>query len=471
MRIVRVAVVAFLILLPTGVMAADGSTPEASGAESVTSAFFEATPVYTFGRRPIVLGTSDLLPTHPPFMELTLAHHRAGGLVAEIKGSWRPELWLQSPINIPWGPEGNRLAFENNSIVIGYLSVPTGVGEIVLGRQRVSLGPSPLTNILVSRQVPYVDGLLYTVNLGRWSMTHLLATLDNRRAAGDLAVPFAREGYDWGITTILLSSRRFVWSAAALELGIGAQTIISRNYNAFQAGDVLPVFSIHNAYPGNNNLLITFDGTYAITDELSAYAAVGFDDIDAGMFGIADDEIPTIWAWFLGVDAARQTRHGQAAVTAEVGSTHYLWGSFEDEYPLSRSIYRMRADGLHRQMPLNSPFGPARLWFLAEGSVDLTGSLRVAPKLLLLAGDPDVDLVSLPYAPRETRREFLLLRGTGVLSWDPHPSATLSLAPGFDYTDETFHPSLSLGAVWRTTFEWRQSSTAGGPPADELPSY
>lgn len=418
-------------------------------------------PALTLGTTPTALGPLDDLTAQPPLLTTTLSYAGDNGVSASITGTWRAEYHLDHPHNVPWGPPGNRVAFENNSISEGYLGFAGRVGWVRFGRQPVSLGPSRLSNLQVSQTVPFLDAIAYGVSLGRWSLTQAIATLENRAGIDDLSIPFARTGYDFGISTILLSTRRFHWSAPRVRLGIGAQAILTRDYNAFQLGDVLPVFSVHNAEPGKNNLFITFDGEVDLSDALSAYAIVGLDDINAGVAGVTDDAIPTIWAAIAGVrfDPARDPR--ALTLDAEIGYTHELWGSFEDTHPLSRSLYRLRADGGFLVMPLTSPYGPAKTWLRAVASVPILDSLTIAPDLLVLAGDPAIDLVSLEYTALAPSWRFMLARLRVAATWQPVPALSATIAPAVDLTVGA--PKLRLAISGRWLYEL--AIERGGAPA------
>lgn len=433
--------------------------PAVSGAQSLVSADAVLSPAATIGGLPAALDTVDLLTAQPPFLTTTFAYSSVQGLEASITGTWRAELQLENPHNVPVGPKGNRVAIENNSVTEGYLGYAGESGWVRAGRQDLSLGPSRLSNLHVSQPVPFLDAVAYGLEMGRWSLTHAIATLYNRRGANDIGFAFARDDYDFEISTILLSARRFAWHAPRATLGIGAQAVVSRDYNAFALGDVFPVFSIHNAKPGKNNLFISFDGELALSENVAAYALLGLDDINGATVGIADGPIPTIWALIGGVKADWPARRGRqlagTAITldAELGYTHALWGSFEDSHPLSRSIYRLYADGSNRLMPLSSPYGPARLWTRATAAIPIGKTVVLAPDVLVLAGDPEVDLVSLPYAPVSATLRYLLARLSLGGTWTPTPTLSASLRPEVDFRPGSVDLRLTIGGTWRYGFD------------------
>jgi len=367
---------------------------------------------YTHGGLPTVLGSLDRVAYALPVHELTLGVVTADGVEARVTNWLQKEYHLDGNWNLERGPENNPLPLENNSLVEGFLALPLNYGRIVIGRQNVHVGPESRNSLLIADTVPYLDAVRWSVDLGRWGMTQVIATLENRNTAPDwTAFPGPEDDYGFGQTVILLSSRRFAWHSPTLEIGIGAQALLSRVNNAFQFGDVLPIFSIHNGDVGPNNLSVTFDLTGRSFADHTQYVMIGFDDIDANVIGIGDSGVPTIWALLAGGDGVVRRLGLVIRYHADFGMTHYLWGSYDDNLYLSRSIYRMRTDARTIALPLSSPYGPGRL--SAELGVDARiagGKTSIGLSSLLLYGDPSVNLFTMSYEATDTSLQRMLFR-------------------------------------------------------------
>jgi hypothetical protein len=285
--------------------------------------------------------------------------------------------------NLPGSLAGDPVALENNDVMAGYLLYSPGPFEIVFGRQPFSIGPSPLTSLVVSRSVPYLDALDVGLDLGRLHMTLLLSTLENRQASGDNA-GYVTDPYSFGETVVLHNIHYFEYDFGFLRAGIGGQVIIIRPQNAFQIADFFPVFSWHNADIVPNNLTLTLDVSAVPVSGLELYAQCGFDDINASLFG-SDSSIPTITAGLAGASWTSRWTHASLDAVIELGATHYLWGSFDNGEYLARAIDRVHVDGGNQWLPLNSPFGPGVVWLLARVAVSTPWDLDLTASMQLLS--------------------------------------------------------------------------------------
>ena len=135
---------------------------------------------------------------------------------------------------------------------------------------------------------------------------------------------------------------------------------------------------------------------------------------------------------------------------AEFVATHYLWGSYDDAWALSRSIYRLWTDAGSLLLPLTSPYGSGRRSFETRLALDLPPRLCVSLSTLLLAGDPSVDLVTTPYASREIVTSFLLFR----VDWSAEVELVAGLAAtagaSIDVLPSEVRPRFALGLRWVT---------------------
>jgi hypothetical protein len=390
-----------------------------------------------------------------PLGILTMSYQTDLSLALFIEATIQREYYLPNlPDNGFSSLPGNPVAIENNFVRLGYLMYSSHPLEIVFGRQEFSLGPSPLTSLIVSREVPFLDALDVNLSLGRLHMTLLLSTLENRQTVNDLA-PVGP--YDFTKTVILHNIHYFEYDFGFIRAGIGGQVVINRPENAFQIADFFPVFSWHNASIVPNNLTLTVDVSAVPLPGLEVYAQYGFDDINATVFGGNDASIPTIDAGLIGV--AWRDRWPQSSLEAilEAGFTHYLWGSFEDDVPLARAINRVYLDGMGQWMPLNSPFGPGVTWVLARASVATPWNLDINASVNFLARNPLASLVG-PYEAdvvvASASRELSLQAGIEVV-FTPWKWLRVTLEPEIYVTAHRTWMELTIGAG--TALEARRS--------------
>ncbi|MCX7030737.1 MAG: hypothetical protein NTU62_11555 [Spirochaetes bacterium] len=350
-----------------------------------------------------------------------------------------------STSNLPSPLPGNPVALENNDVQSGYLLYSPGPFEIVFGRQRFSLGPSPLTSLVVSRAVPYLDALDVSLSLGRLHMTLLVSTLENRATIDDGAhgtAPYASDE-----TVILHNVHYFEYDFGFIRAGIGAQVIIIRPANAFQIADFFPVFSWHNADIVPNNLTLTMDVSAVPYPGLELYAQYGFDDINASFVSV-DGTIPTITAGLIGASWRSRWPRSSLEAVLEAGFTHYLWGSFDDGAYLARAIYRLHVDGINEWIPLNSPFGPGTIWVLARASLTTPWNLDVVAKAQFLARNPSANLTG-TYDGSEAIANAALepsLQAGVEVAYSPWKWLRVTLEPVLHCTSAKTWMELTIGA-------------------------
>ena len=339
-----------------------------------------------------------------PFAVLRLGytHDALGSLF--IRGDAIAEYNNSGYTNYPPYRERRPFAAEYNFVREGYAQYFFGPLETVFGRQNVHIGPAPLTSLYVSHEVPFLDALRVKLPLGPLTMTMIWATMENRQTIEERQAEsnglgeLNRELYDWGQNIILNSIHRFEWDFGRLRAAIGARTIIVRQMNEFHLADLFPVFSRHNANIVPNNLSAMIDLSYAAAAGLETYVLFGFDDMDAEMIGYGDDALPTIGAYVAGAVYQQRRRGLRFIADAEIGTTHDLWGNFDDEERLARAIYRMDlVGGPRRAMPLTSPYGPGAIWAQLGGQVETEAGFSAALRLLLLDRNSEVDLYTTPY--------------------------------------------------------------------------
>jgi hypothetical protein len=339
----------------------------------------------------------ELLATLSPWRTLALSYQFDLGTSLHIRAEGYRE--YQSSVmadNFPAMFPGNTFATENNYVREGYLRTAAGPFEMIFGRQALTIGPSPFSSLLVSHSVPFLDAATLKGHLGPLSMTLVVSTLENRQAADDISIPADCE-CTFSSAIILDSIHYFEWDFGPVRIGIGGQSISCRENNAFQLGDLFPVFSWHQANVAPHNLSLIADAAWVPVPGLELYAQGGFDDINANTLRALDAAIPSIDAYLLGVICYGSVGGLPFRIAVEGGYTHYLWGSFEDYNPLARGIYRLSADGSSRWLPLSSPFGPGTDWLVARCSASFPWGLRAELELRWLRSNPLASLVSTPY--------------------------------------------------------------------------
>jgi hypothetical protein len=147
---------------------------------------------------------------------------------------------------------------------------------------------------------------------------------------------------------------------------------------------------------------------------------------------------------------------------ATAGNTHYLWGSFDPNYYLSRAIYRIRLDGGTLAMPLTSPFGPGCSWITAEANLGFPAGFGAAVSYRFVRRLAGVDLFTTPYEKSATIESGPYgdsHRFEASVSWrrqalDLHAGLRLDAEAG------TLVPSGWLGASLRWLYE--KDFPAGG---------
>jgi hypothetical protein len=365
--------------------------------QTVLSVGLAAAPEYYVG-----IDRSDFvrqLEVENPSVTLDLSFGRLEGAYLVANAVLRRE-WAydDSRSNLPTPQSGNPLPFENNLMSAGYLFLPVGAAEITFGRQKVHLGPHPTDSLMVSDRVPFLDALKLVMTMGNLKMTSVTSTIENGRASPDVTLPSPSPTYDFDINTILYNIHYFEFVRPRFRFGIGSQVVIARKNNNFHLGDFFPVFTWHNADMIPNNLSLILDATVTPVAGCEIFAQVGFDDINASIFGIEDAGVPTIDAYIGGVTVSIPETPVTASLVA--GYTHYLWGSFLDADSLSRALYRIEADGPRRSMPLTSPYGPGTVWL--DFSTGISGSWYGALITYRAIGTNGASLYSTPYASSET---------------------------------------------------------------------
>ncbi len=330
--------------------------------------------------------------------------------------------------NFPPFLDGDPYAVEYNNVTRGYWQQFLGPLELVFGRQPAHLGPAPQHALHVSQDVPFLDALRINLPVGRVRMTLITSTLENRRAAGErdpanVNIPSSDDpdvlSYGYEASIILYNVHRFELDLDRLRIGLGAHMLLSRANNMFRLSDFFPVFSWHNANVVPNNLSLVGDFSFALAPGIQTYVQYGFDDINLNPIGISDDDIPTLVSLLGGVTFFHGTRAAQRRSQVELGYTHWLWGSFEDDNYLSRAIYRLDLVGENRWIPLTSPFGPGTAWMKLRTETEYNSGWEYYGRALFRLENTEADLAMNDYQNDTSVREA---------EWEPRSDIGLGVA-------------------------------------------
>ncbi len=334
------------------------------------------------------------------------------------------EYRLNRPSNITPPLSGNPLPYEFNNLYEGYLYWPLEFFTITFGRQKLDLGPAPRSSIALAPDIPYLDALRLTLDLGPLRMHHTIASLDNSAARQDVELPTpGNELYTFDRNQIFFNTHYFEYRFDTWRLGVGANLVVSREMNNFALSDFFPVFSWHNANILPRNMSAFLDATLPLAPGVEIYGQASFDDIRTTGVGIGDRPIPTIPAFTLGSRYSRIEGTTIWDFALDLGYTHYLWGNFPRETGLSRAIYRLRAEGDSYAFPLTSPYGPGTVYGIAEAKV--TGPRYGASVLYELVGrKPGADL----FTTEQEKSDLLASQAY-------RPSHRIEVEGSYDLTD------------------------------------
>jgi len=347
--------------------------------------------------------------------------------------------------------------FEYQMIQKGIFRYFVGPLEVEFGRNRMHYGPAKNSSLLISQRLPFLDALRLRLSLGPLQMDCFAASLENREAVED--VDLSATGFAFEENVILCTMHRFSFAFKRFGFAIAGMAFLARERNGFQLGDFFPVFSWHNANVGVHNLSLVMDGRVVPVWGLELFGQLGFDDINAAVFGIGDADISTIWAYIVGGEYSQKLRWGTLCATVETGGTHYLWGSFHESDPLERGIYRLYLDRGVRALPMTSPHGPGSFWLYAETGVeDISGA---AGKLFveLINKNTAADLFTTTYEASEVVKQAYKVNTIQVgldVSYSFRDILSAYLRPAFLWRDGVSWWELTLGASARGHFRGNQ---------------
>ena len=393
----------------------------------------------------------------PPYITTQLYLEHPEGILLSIRDDRQLEYRRAEHNNLPQFVPGNPTTPENNSIREGYIAGSVGVADITFGRHNIEVGPSPFSSLVISPVVPFLDALRITTALGPVRMTYFASTLENRAADRDVTIrrnnDEESEFYDFDRNTIFFNLHYFEYHFGRVRAGIGSHVVIARPMNQFHLGDFFPVDSWHNHNFTPKNIALIGDISLLLHPEAELYVIYGLDDVYGESIGIGDDDTPTIWAYIAGAQGSSALPIGSLRWAAEIGSTHYLWGSFDTGEELARAIYRMDLSGPNQLMPLTGRYGPGVQWLAARLQQDVGSMLSLQFNLELL-GRTSANLIDTPYQRNddllsETRR--MEMHTSLRTEYTPLRGLKLMLEPGVRLLDEIWQPTIagSISYTWR----------------------
>jgi hypothetical protein len=174
----------------------------------------------------------------------------------------------------------------------------------------------------------------------------------------------------------------------------------------FLMTDILPITIWHNSDIRPNNLAMVLDASWALYPGFTLSGILGFDDLNASIFGIGDSGVPTIPAGILQLEYSLSGNKVYGDFLLEAGYTHFLWGNFGydgepgDGVPwggvyMARAIYRYSPNNNGVLLPLTSPYGPGAVWGRLVSLLRFSAvpSFTVSADMLLLSKARDANLV------------------------------------------------------------------------------
>ncbi|MCL2805226.1 MAG: hypothetical protein FWD26_04730 [Treponema sp.] len=289
-----------------------------------------------------------------------------------------------------------------------------------ISRDTIHWGNPAGSTLYPAGWLPHMDSIRMNVPIGPFSLDYILATIMPKRARHkdlELGEGFGFMYFDnENPSTILFAAHRFQWNFGRLKVGAGSTMVYARANNQFLITDILPVSIFHNADSSPNNMALILDIEWTIFPGFGLSAMVGFDDIDAKIFGIPDGSTPTIPGVIIQLEYSMASKNVFHYYMLEAGYTHYLWGSFEynDTSPdswkgvhLARAIYRYNPNKYAVLLPLTSPYGPASLWGKFNTKfIFPQWNLKIEAEMLLLFKNSKVNLIDTPYEENNSLLSF-----------------------------------------------------------------
>jgi len=293
--------------------------------------------------------------------------------------------WKASNLVLP--RNDNAFPLESHFITRGWLWYDFSPLGVEVGRDQVHWGPLD-HSLLISDAIPFVDMIRGSLRAGPWNLEWILSTPETRTTGGDQPIT----------GTSLMNLHRIEFATDTWRLAASELYIVNRGPTGpYVLADVFPVMVEHQADITPNNNCLVFDGEWVPAPGWRLMGQAGLDEVDAQLFGMPDDPVPTIWAAQAGVEwQGSWGRRSSLVLHTEGGYTHYLWGNYYDaESGDARAVYNLVLVGRTETIPLSSPYGPGTAWVHSRAAWTL-GPVVLSGQVELLFQHEDYDLY-IPY--------------------------------------------------------------------------
>ncbi len=347
----------------------------------------------------------------------------------------------QEYVNLPLLEEGWQVPIDSDAFSRVLLEVPFGFGDVVLGRFPAHVGPGS-QSFSVNEYVPYLDGFRLVTQGDSLRTTHIAAHIPSVEAhTGDIDDSSFVANYGYGETNILYLLHYAELFLGSFRLGAGGQSMIAAPGNNVPFQQFLPLvpWIAMDAEYINTQLLMDF--SFAPSPWTEIYFQGGFQAPVAGwsLAGL----MQTAGAALGGARVSFVRPEATASLQFELGWTSIRWGSFTDEYGLSRFVQRLGYGESSTVMALTSPHGPGIIW--GSGSIEVARqSFEFGLLFEVIAEKQGIDLISGSFS--DTGGAYELYTTASLLigyNWQDH--FQLQVRPAMGQYPEGFVPSVSAG--------------------------
>ncbi|THB65024.1 MAG: hypothetical protein D6B26_04255, partial [Spirochaetaceae bacterium] len=340
--------------------------------------------------------------------------------------------------NLPIPTDQVTVPLDGDAFTRVLLNIPFGYGDITLGRFPVHLGTG-LNSLCASSEVPYFDGVRLATRGSFLKTSHVGAVISSREAGkGDVSDSSFPSNYDFGETTIVYVLHYAEAFLGKARIGIGGQSMVAAPNNSVDFQNYLPLVPWVSANSPYTNTQLIGDVTFAPAPWLELYLQGGVQSPPDG-WGILGLHGAVIG----GGKVVVVSPDGVSTVQLEAGWTSSKWGSYSDEYALSRFIQRVGTGQNSTGMAISSPYGPGVIW--GSGILGFQSNKGFAADFIfeIMGKNTSVDLISGSYAATGASYElFSIVSLNFEYAWDNQLS--VQLRPSVGQYPQGFVPSVSL---------------------------
>lgn len=352
--------------------------------------------------------------------------------------------------------------------------------SLLIGRINAQMGLLYSDPLFFNNAIPYIDSVRLVIPFGRyfnlhWQMTNIPAVQSvyqkDVKTGNDFKDEYEEsltnpnftglyQDYFYGFedddfpSLILNMYQRFGFQNDFMQAGLSFNVFLARRNNRFEFADLFPFAEWHSTDVIPNNMSLGLDLAIVPTKNLLFNVQLGFDEVDAQVFGISDSTIPTIWSIIGTMQNTLLTKQINILFSTNTGYTHYLWGNFSGtsvrdtaNAALGKALYRYNGKN-PMYLPYTSPYGPGAIWFSQQAIIHFNtnsylAGLRVAPKVSLLLKDLDVNLIDTAYERR-----------TGDVAQMVYFSFDLPVAYAWRTLEAAITPSVHVKGLGVPTVTW-----------------